>query len=63
MQGGIDLFECFIDGAFIVEKKAETALELPGGARLPRSWQLQTAMVFLSPSALPLLGIMSLLAA
>jgi len=48
-QGGIDLTEAFIDGTFAGAKKGG----LPSGklrrARGPRSWPLQTALVFLSP--------------
>ena len=48
-RGGIDLTEAFIDGTFAGAKKGG----LPSGkrrrARGPRSWPLQTALVFLSP--------------
>ena len=54
-RGGLDLSECHIDGTFVIAKKGATRLEQPGGARVRRSWQLQTAMVFLSPSTLRLL--------
>lgn len=54
-RGGLDLSECFIDGTFVVAKKGGTRLERPGGARVRKSWQLQTAMVFLSPYTLRLL--------
>ena len=47
--GGLDLKECFVDGTFVPAKKGGAALEKPSGARVPRSWALQTAMVFLSP--------------
>ena len=47
--GGLDLKECFVDGTFVPAKKGGAALGKPSGARGPRSWVLQTAMVFLSP--------------
>jgi transposase len=50
-RGGIDLRECFIDGTFVPAKKGGATSETPSVARGPRSWPLQTAMVFLSPFA------------
>jgi transposase len=47
--GGLDLKECFVDGTFVPAKKGGSWLEKPSAARAPRSWALQTAMVFLSP--------------
>ena len=47
--GGLDLKECFVDGTFVPAKKGGDSLGKPSGARAPRSWALQTAMVFLSP--------------
>ena len=47
--GGLDLKECFVDGTFVPAKKGGAASGKPSGARGPRSWVLQTAMVFLSP--------------
>ena len=47
--GGLDLKECFVDGTFVPAKKGGAWLGKPSGARAPRSWALQTAMVFLSP--------------
>jgi len=47
--GGLDLKECFVDGTFVPAKKGGVASGKPSGARAPRSWVLQTAMVFLSP--------------
>jgi len=47
--GGLDLKECFVDGTFVPAKKGGAASEKPSVARGPRSWALQTAMVFLSP--------------
>lgn len=48
-RGKIDLAETFIDGSFAAAKKGAMVLEKLSGARVPRSWQLQTAMVYLSP--------------
>ncbi len=50
-RGGLDLRECFIDGTFVPAKKGGAAWARPSGARAPRSWAWQTAMVFLSPFA------------
>jgi transposase len=50
-RGGIDVRECFIDGTFASAKKGVLTLGKQSGGRGRRSWQLQTAMVFLSPSA------------
>lgn len=47
--GGLDLKECFVDGTFVPAKKGGAWSERPNAARGPRSWALQTAMVFLSP--------------
>lgn len=47
--GGLDLKECFVDGTFVPAKKGGAWWGKPSGARGPRSWALQTAMVFLSP--------------
>jgi hypothetical protein len=49
VRGGLDLREAFIDGTFAPAKKGAPKSAKPSGARGPRSWQLQTAMVFLSP--------------
>ena len=54
-RGEIDLSECFIDGTFVVAKKGGHRWERPSGGKVRRSWQLQTALVFLSPSTLHLL--------
>ncbi len=54
-RGRIDITEAFIDGTFTGAKKGA----LPSGRRSvgrgPRSWQLQTALVFLSPQGLQVL--------
>ena len=47
--GGLDLKECFVDGTFVPAKKGGAASGKPNAAKAPRSWALQTAMVFLSP--------------
>jgi len=54
-RGGLDLEECFIDGMFVIAKKGAEELEIPSGARVRRSWQLQIALAFLSPSTLQVL--------
>ena len=54
-RGGIDLSEAFIDGSFASAKKGGSRSERPSGARGRRSWPLQTAAVFLSPSTWPAL--------
>lgn len=54
-RGGIDLSEAFIDGTFSPAKKGVFASAKPSGARGPRSWPLQTALVFLSPYPLQVL--------
>ena len=50
-RGKINLQECFIDSSFSAAKKGALASAKPSAARGPRSWQLQTALVFLSPYA------------
>ena len=47
--GGLDLKECFVDGTFVPAKKGGDSSARPSGARGPRSWALQTGLVFLSP--------------
>ena len=49
-RGEIELSECFIDGTFVVAKKGGAVWERPSGAKVRSSWQLQTVLVFLSPS-------------
>jgi hypothetical protein len=51
-RGGLDLSECFIDGTFVIAKKGGAALARPSGAKARKSWQLQTALAFLSPFTL-----------
>ena len=49
-RGQIDLSEeAFVDGSFCGAKKGGPWLERPSAVRGRKSWQLQTAMVFLSP--------------
>jgi transposase len=48
-RGGLDLSECFIDGTFAGAKGGAPSSARPSGGRGPRSWPLQTALVFLSP--------------
>ena len=50
-RGGLDLGEAFIDGSFARAKKGGLASVLQRSGKGPRSWPLQTAMVFLSPFA------------
>ena len=54
-RGGLDLRECFIDGTFVPAKKGGSALGQPSAGRARKSWELPTAMVFLSPYALRVL--------
>jgi transposase len=54
-RGKLDLSECFIDGTFVTAKKGASKSERPSGAKVRRSWQWQTALVFLSPFTLTLL--------
>ena len=48
-RGGIDVSEAFIDGTFAGAKKGALPSERRSVGRARRSWQSQTAMVFLSP--------------
>jgi len=52
-RGGLDLSETFIDGFFASAKKKGAMSGKPSAARGPRSWPLQTALVFLSPLPSP----------
>jgi transposase len=58
-RGQLDLSECFIDGTFVAAKKRASKWERPSAGTLwvkvRRSWQWQTALVFLSPFTLSLL--------
>jgi transposase len=48
-RGKLDLSECFIDATFAGAKKGVLRLDPRSVGRGPKSWQLQTAMVYLSP--------------
>ena len=48
-RGGIDLSETFIDGSFSSAKKGALELVRQSAAKGPRSRQLRSALVFLSP--------------
>jgi transposase len=54
-RADIDLSECFIDDTLVVAKKGGSELARPSGARVRRSWQLQTALLFHSPYTLKVL--------
>jgi hypothetical protein len=54
-RGELDLTECFIDGTFVIAKRGATGWERPSGAKVRKSWQWQTALVFLSPYPLSVL--------
>lgn len=54
-RGELDLSECFVDGTFVTAKKGGRTSARLSGARVARSWQLQTLLVFASPSTLRLL--------
>ena len=54
-RGQLDLTECFIDGTFVIAKKGATGWARPSGAKVRKSWQWQTALVFLSPYPLSVL--------
>jgi transposase len=59
-RGQLDLAETFIDATFAGAKKGAVQLVQHAAAKGPRSWQLRTAMVFLSPSGLQALRHMRL---
>jgi len=48
-RGQIDIREAFIDGSFSPAKKGVVLSAIRNAAKAPRSWQLQTLLVFLSP--------------
>jgi len=48
-RGTLDLSECFIDGTFVSAKKGASGWARPSAAKVRKSWQLQTALAFLSP--------------
>lgn len=55
-RGDIDLSECFIDGTFAVAKKGDRQWVRLSAAKVARSWQYRTLLVFLSPCTLRLLA-------
>lgn len=55
-RGELDLTETFIDGSFASAKKGVLRSVKPKKARGPRSWQLRTATVYLSPLGLKVLA-------
>lgn len=59
-RGKLDITEAFIDGTFAGAKKGALPSERRGAGRGPRSWQSQTALVFLSPPGLQALRRMRL---
>jgi len=46
LRGSLDVEEAFIDGSFAPAKKGDPKSAKQNGAREPRSWRLQTAMVY-----------------
>ncbi len=58
-RGKLDLTEAFIDGSHAGAKRGVLLLGTLDAAKRPRSWQWQTAMVFLSPWGLPVVSEMS----
>jgi transposase len=48
-RGQLDLSETFIDASFSSAKKGAVQLVQHAAAKGPRSWQLRSAVVFLSP--------------
>jgi transposase len=48
-RGQLDLSETFIDASFSSAKKGAVQLVRHAAAKGPRSWQLRSAVVFLSP--------------
>jgi len=57
-RGKVDLTEAFIDGSHAGAKRGELWLGSLAVAKQPRSWQLQTAMAFLSPAGLRVVSAM-----
>jgi transposase len=54
-RGKLDLSEAFIDASFSGAKKGALVSALQNAVKAAKSWQLQTAMVFLSPCTWPAL--------
>lgn len=59
-RGQLDLAETFIDATFAGAKKGAVLLVQHAAAKGPRSWQLRSAVVFLSPWGLQALRHMKL---
>src|SRR6202030_3844791 len=59
-RGKLDLSEAFIDARFSSAKKGALVSALQNAAKAAKSWQSQTAMVFLSPRTWPALRLMKL---
>ena len=57
-RGKLDLSETFIDASFSSAKKGALLSALQNAAKAAKSWQSQTAMVFLSPCTWPALRLM-----
>src|SRR6516164_7277177 len=57
-RGKLDLSESFIDASFSGAKKGALVSALLAAAKAAKSWQSQTAMVFLSPCTWPALRLM-----
>src|SRR5580700_9976000 len=57
-HGKLDLSEAFIDASFSSAKKGALVSALQNAGKAAKSWQLQTAMVFLSPCTWPALLLM-----
>lgn len=56
--GKVDLTEAYIDGSHAGAKRGALMLASLAAAKRPRSWQWQTATVFLSPSGLQVVSAM-----
>jgi transposase len=54
-RGKLDLSEAFIDASFSGAKKGALVSALQNAVKAAKSWQSQTAMVFLSPCTWPAL--------
>ena len=59
-RGKLDLSETYLDGSFAAAKKGALMLVRQSAEKGPRSWQLRTATVFLSPLGLQVLRHMKL---
>jgi len=57
-RGKLDLSESFIDASFSSAKQGALVSALQNAAKAAKSWQSQTAMVFLSPCTWPALRLM-----